>query len=95
MNTKNKLSAYSTAEQNDNIGALMPHKMRRVQKLHFIGIGGAGMGGIAKVCLNLGYQLSGSEIRRSSMTSRLTKRVSDIFIAHSAANLKQDNPVCQ
>ncbi|GAC30873.1 UDP-N-acetylmuramate--alanine ligase [Glaciecola pallidula DSM 14239 = ACAM 615] len=93
MSTKNKLSAYSTAEQNDNTAALMPHKMRRVQKLHFIGIGGAGMGGIAEVVLNLGYQVSGSDMKHSSMTARLTKLGADIFIGHSTDNIKQVDAV--
>ena len=93
MSTKNKLSAYSTAAHNDNIAALMPHKMRRVQKLHFIGIGGAGMGGIAEVVLNLGYQVSGSDMQHSGMTARLTKLGADIFIGHSVDNIKQVDAV--
>lgn len=52
-------------------GALRRHIMRRVRKIHFIGIGGAGMGGIAEVLHTLGYEVSGSDLGESSMTRRL------------------------
>lgn len=74
-------------------GALMPHKMRRVQKLHFIGIGGAGMGGIAEVVLNLGYQVSGSDMKHSKMTARLIELGADIFIGHSIDNVQEVDAV--
>ncbi|MFT7261367.1 MAG: UDP-N-acetylmuramate--alanine ligase, partial [Glaciecola sp.] len=93
MITKNKSSIISDTDQHDNSAALMPHKMRRVQKLHFIGIGGAGMGGIAEVVLNLGYQVSGSDIKRSSMTARLTELGAEIFTGHSADNIQQVDAV--
>ena len=88
-----KSIAESTTEQSDNSVALMPHKMRRVQKLHFIGIGGAGMGGIAEVVLNLGYQVSGSDMKHSSMTARLIKLGAEIFIGHAAENVQQADAV--
>jgi UDP-N-acetylmuramate--alanine ligase len=85
--------SISKTAQDDNSAALMPHKMRRVKKLHFIGIGGAGMGGIAEVVINLGYQVSGSDMKRSSMTSRLTDLGAEIFIGHSADNIQQVDAV--
>src|SRR5947207_7685466 len=43
----------------------------KVQRIHFVGIGGIGMSGIAEVLLNLGYKISGSDLRESSVTQRL------------------------
>ena len=44
----------------------------RAHRLHFVGIGGIGMSGIAEVLLNLGYEIHGSDMRKSSVTERLT-----------------------
>jgi UDP-N-acetylmuramate--alanine ligase len=46
------------------------HVMGRVKHIHFVGIGGAGMGGIAEVLKNLGYEISGSDIKQSAITQR-------------------------
>ena len=46
-------------------------EMRRVRRIHFIGIGGAGMGGIAEVLANEGYQISGSDIASNRVTEHL------------------------
>ena len=43
----------------------------KIQRIHFVGIGGIGMSGIAEVLLNLGYQISGSDLKNSSVTQRL------------------------
>jgi UDP-N-acetylmuramate-alanine ligase len=43
----------------------------KIQRIHFVGIGGIGMSGIAEVLLNLGYKISGSDLKRSSVTDRL------------------------
>ncbi len=48
-------------------------EMRRIRRIHFVGIGGVGMCGIAEVLLNQGYQISGSDIRASAATDRLEK----------------------
>ncbi len=61
--------------------------MGRVRKIHFVGIGGAGMGGIAEVLLNLGYQVSGSDIQESAMTQRLRARGAEVNIGHDAARI--------
>lgn len=63
------------------------HKMRRVSHLHFIGIGGAGMGGIAEVMLNLGYEVSGSDLKSGNMTQRLSKLGVNVFIGHAEENI--------
>lgn len=64
------------------------HKMRAVEHIYFVGIGGAGMGGIAEVMLNLGYRVSGSDIATSDMTTRLQSMGANIFIGHKAQNLQ-------
>ena len=47
-------------------------EMRRIRRIHFVGIGGAGMCGIAEVLLNLGYEVSGSDLKRSAVTAPLS-----------------------
>ena len=69
----------------DKIKKLVP-EMRRVNQIHFIGIGGAGMSGIAEVLLNEGYKISGSDIAESAVTQRLAKAGSKVFIGHAAEN---------
>lgn len=55
--------------------------------LHFVGIGGIGMSGIAEVLLNLGYQVQGSDLRETPITERLRALGATIFIGHDADNL--------
>ena len=62
-------------------------EMRRIRTLHFIGIGGAGMCGIAEVLLNQGYAITGSDIAESSNTRRLTELGAKVFIGHEAGNI--------
>jgi UDP-N-acetylmuramate--alanine ligase len=59
----------------------------KIQKIHFIGIGGIGMSGIAEVLLNLGYQVSGSDLRPSDITRRLTELGGKIAYGHAAENV--------
>lgn len=61
--------------------------MGRVRRLHFVGIGGAGMNGIAQVMLNLGYRISGSDIRENAATRRLAEQGATVGIGHSAAQV--------
>jgi UDP-N-acetylmuramate--alanine ligase len=56
----------------------------RLRRVHFIGIGGSGMSGLAEVLLNLGYRVSGSDARRSEATDRLSRLGGRIFIGHDA-----------
>ncbi|MGO0308020.1 UDP-N-acetylmuramate--L-alanine ligase [Endozoicomonas acroporae] len=62
-------------------------EMRRIRKIHFVGIGGSGMCGIAEVLLNQGYEISGSDIRASSVTERLEGLGIEVFIGHRADNV--------
>ncbi|AXC11577.1 UDP-N-acetylmuramate--alanine ligase [Acidisarcina polymorpha] len=57
------------------------------QRVHFIGIGGIGMSGIAEILLNLGYAVSGSDLRRTATTERLAGLGATIFEGHAAANV--------
>lgn len=62
-------------------------EMRRIQTIHFVGIGGAGMCGIAEVLLNQGYTISGSDIKQSTVTARLQSLGVQIFIGHDSKNI--------
>jgi len=61
------------------------HKVRRI---HFVGIGGSGMSGIAEVLLNLGYQVSGSDLAENAVTRRLAGLGAKVSLAHAAANVE-------
>jgi len=61
-------------------------EMRRIRRIHFVGIGGAGMCGIAEVLLNLGYQISGSDLKASAVTDRLSRLGARIMFGHAAEN---------
>lgn len=63
-------------------------EMRRIKHIHFVGIGGAGMCGIAEVLFNQGYGVSGSDIKQSQVTQRLSQLGMSIFIGHNADNIK-------
>jgi len=63
-------------------------EMRRMRKIHFVGIGGVGMCGIAEVLLNQGYEVSGSDIRVSPVTERLSSQGATIMIGHTDANVR-------
>jgi UDP-N-acetylmuramate--alanine ligase len=65
----------------------MNDRMRRIQRIHFVGIGGSGMGGIAEVLLNLGYEVQGSDLKANAVTERLARLGAKISIGHAAANL--------
>ena len=59
----------------------------KIQRIHFVGIGGIGMSGIAEVLLNLGYKVSGSDLRASAVTQRLSGLGAMIFEGHAADNV--------
>src|SRR3954466_1151899 len=59
----------------------------KLQRVYFVGIGGIGMSGIAEVLLNLGYKVSGSDLRESSVTDRLKKFGAIIFEGHRVENI--------
>ena len=58
----------------------------KIQRIHFVGIGGIGMSGIAEVLLTLGYRVSGSDLRRSPVTARLESLGAQVFEGHRAEN---------
>lgn len=60
----------------------------KLRKIHFIGIGGAGMSGIAEVLINLGYEVSGSDIRQSPRTEHLAENGAKIYIGHVKENIE-------
>jgi UDP-N-acetylmuramate--alanine ligase len=59
----------------------------KIQRIHFVGIGGIGMSGIAEVLLNLGYKVSGSDLRSSAVTQRLASLGAILFEGHRAENV--------
>jgi UDP-N-acetylmuramate--alanine ligase len=61
--------------------------MGRVRHVHFVGIGGAGMGGIAEVMLNLGYTVTGSDLKENPMTRHLTALGARVMFGHAAENI--------
>ncbi len=71
----------------------MRDRMRKVQRIHFVGIGGVGMGGIAEVLLNLGYAVQGSDLRESAVTRRLVRLGADVRLGHRAENVGQADVV--
>ena len=68
-------------------------KTRHAAQVHFVGIGGIGMSGIAEVLINLGYRVSGSDLKDSESTKRLAKLGARISIGHRAENLKSADVV--
>jgi UDP-N-acetylmuramate--alanine ligase len=90
-------------QQLAKIRTMVP-EMRRVERIHFVGIGGAGMSGIAEVLVNEGYRISGSDLAPNAVTESLTRKGAEIFFGHAAKNVNgasvvvvstaiaQDNP---
>lgn len=68
-------------------------QMRRVRAIHFLGIGGSGMSGIAEVLINQGYEVSGSDLNASTVTDRLRSLGATIFIGHDRKNVKNRDVV--
>ena len=88
-------------------GTYVEQGMGRIKRIHFVGIGGSGMGGIAEVLLNLGYEISGSDLGTNTVTRRLTDLGAKVDHGHKAENVrdcdvvvissavKEDNPEVQ
>ncbi|UHD18195.1 UDP-N-acetylmuramate--L-alanine ligase [Thiocapsa bogorovii] len=68
-------------------------RMGRVRRLHFVGIGGSGMSGIAELMANLGYEVAGSDLRASDATRRLEGLGVEIFIGHRAEQVADADAV--
>ena len=82
--TSGKGDGASTASQTP----VMDAWMRRVRRIHFVGVGGAGMGGIAEVLFNLGFAVSGSDRAENAMTARLSGLGVVINLLHDSANVE-------
>lgn len=67
--------------------------MEKIKKLHFVGIGGSGMSGLAHMCLAEGYEVSGSDLRSSTNFSRLQQLGAKVYFPHSGAHVKKDSIV--
>lgn len=68
-------------------------EMRRIKRIHFIGVGGVGMAGIAEVLLTEGYQVTGSDLQQNTLTNRLTNLGAVINLGHSAENVQDADVV--
>src|SRR5690606_35484698 len=71
----------------------MIRRMRRINCVHFVGIGGSGMSGIAEVMLNLGYTVQGSDLKSNAVVERLEKLGARIFIGHDRKNIENADAV--
>ena len=71
----------------------MKKRMRRVDRIHFVGIGGSGMSGIAEVLVNLGYEVQGSDLKPNPVTERLTDLGARIVFGHAAENVGEADVV--
>jgi UDP-N-acetylmuramate--alanine ligase len=65
----------------------MKDRMRRIHVIHFVGIGGSGMSGIAEVLLNLGYAVQGSDLKHGEATERLQQLGARVMLGHRAENV--------
>ncbi|SKA45028.1 UDP-N-acetylmuramate--L-alanine ligase [Enterovibrio nigricans] len=74
------------SHQLEKIRTMVP-EMRRVKRIHFVGIGGAGMCGIAEVLLNEGYEITGSDLSENAVTQRLESKGATVFIGHAETHV--------
>jgi len=81
------MTAQSSNNNASNMSNNRVPEMRRVKTIHFVGIGGAGMGGIAEVLLNEGYQITGSDIGENPVVKRLIALGANVTIGHHADNV--------
>ena len=80
------MNAMSAADI--HFGRIEKRQMRRVQQVFFVGIGGVGMSAIAEVLMNLGYRVSGSDLKPSANTERLEARGATVYYGHRAENVE-------
>ena len=71
----------------------MIKRMRRINRVHFVGIGGSGMSGIAEVMLSLGYEVQGSDLKSNSQVVRLKEQGATVFVGHNAENIRDADAV--
>ena len=63
---------------------------KSIKKIHFVGIGGIGMSGIAEILINQGFEVSGSDLHLTEVTKRLQELGAKVYEGHSADNVKDD-----
>jgi len=85
LSRQQKVNASGNSTRNGSVARHTAQRMGRVRHIHFIGIGGAGMSGIAEVLHNLGYHVSGSDRQENAVTQRLAGLSIAITIGHQAA----------
>jgi UDP-N-acetylmuramate--alanine ligase len=73
--------------------AAQPQGMGRVRRIHFVGAGGAGMSGLAEVLHNLGYVVSGSDLRENAVTRRLNQLGVKVWVGHEAGHVENSDAV--
>src|SRR5438552_3047753 len=66
---------------------------KRYRHIHFVGIGGSGMSGIAEILLNLGYRVTGSDLKRGDAIERLERLGAKVFVGHDAAHIEDAHVV--
>ena len=71
----------------------MIQRMRRINCVHFVGIGGSGMSGIAEVMLSLGYDVQGSDLKHNKAVKRLESQGARVFIGHDADHVTDADAV--
>ncbi|GIW42122.1 MAG: UDP-N-acetylmuramate--L-alanine ligase [Candidatus Binatia bacterium] len=71
----------------------MSQAFRRPRRVHFVGIGGVGMSGLAEILLTLGHTVTGSDLRKSRITERLERLGARVFLGHDAAHVAPDTDV--
>src|SRR5690606_26569391 len=85
------MSLVTPAEQAKKL--IKVPEMRRIKHIHFVGIGGAGMCGIAEVLKNQGYKVSGSDIKAANSAAQLEENGIKVYIGHTASNIKGANVI--
>ncbi|SMG65779.1 UDP-N-acetylmuramate-L-alanine ligase, partial [methanotrophic bacterial endosymbiont of Bathymodiolus sp.] len=73
----------------DSINQIIKQRLSKMQKIHFVGVGGTGMSGIAEVMSNLGCEVSGSDIKESAVTERLRQAGVTVYIGHEQKNVAE------
>ena len=88
-------SAGSGIQKLKHAGSMLSDipEMRRISQIHFIGIGGAGMCGIAEVLINQGYRVSGSDLHETAVTKRLVEFGATVYFSHEASNVSNADVV--
>lgn len=71
----------------------MIKRMRRINRVHFVGIGGSGMSGIAEVMLSLGYEVQGSDLKKNISVLRLENQGAKVFIGHDRSHVSDADAV--